>query len=742
MAVALDVTGVKNVGASSAVTTFTCALAASSGLSNGAIIAWITFGNTTAPTSVTATWDVAGANQAMFQVGTKTFTGTGGTATGFAFALRGPTTTGTSKNITFNWTGTGNFPTACAISLTGVDQTSNAAAFKNFVSNSGNVPAAGGTLSTTVTSATGDMVIGGFADSVAVSGAIINNTVVWSDTTTSGADAAGCRAAGAATVTVTGTGGSGSGAGIVFGFDVAAAGAAAAVPQGWQNLDNDIFPPRAISFSQNPALQSPPFTTTTTIAGIAWQGPRDHVKLPPKGAVSDAPAYGKPPFTVPGVAWTEPPDRDKAPVKATPDSAPPAYGQFVPAVGVSGIGWYQPPDRDKPSVKVSQDATPPAYGRFIPAVGISGNGWFLPLEIALPKAKVASDPPAFGRPITTPVPISGIAWDTLHETDILPKGKYLTDPVAVPYAPQTSTWAFLVGDTTFIRDAPIDIPPTMGTTPTAAVTVPVSGIAWYTQTDQTKVRVSFDQPPAHVLRPFAAVNTNAGIPWFEPADVDKKPVRINGEAQPGFAFAAPPVRISGMAWYEPADRDRPALKVSIESSPAFAVFAPAAPVGVSGMAWFAPKPDSVVVQVSFSQAPALQQPIVQLVPPPDDGTRGSETILTDRRGAGQFTRRQYDEFLKAKRAAEHKARLLKKKPGAELRKAIEVAEEAVAKAGLLGDIAPSIEPITDALFDAADANVAQVAAEAREAIRIAEALLAQMDEEREEEAVLMLLLTS
>jgi hypothetical protein len=95
-----------------------------------------------------------------------------------------------------------------------------------------------------------------------------------------------------------------------------------------------------------------------------------------------------------------------------------------------------------------------------------------------------------------------------------------------------------------------------------------------------------------------------------------------------------------------------------------------------------------------------------------DSTRGSETILTDRRGAGpHFSRREFDKFLKAKRAAEAKARHLKKKAGAELRKAVEIAEEVREELGLWGDFAPSIEPITDALFDAAGANVAQVAAD-------------------------------
>lgn len=223
MAVAVDATGTKLVGGSSAVTSLNyTGITVGASLTNGALVAWLMFGDASTPTGFAANWDNTGAPQAMTVVGSVTFTGTGGTVTAVAFARLNPTSG--NKTLAFSWTGTGNFPTACAISMTGVNQTSVAAAFKNFVSNTGNVAAAGDTLSTTVTSAVGDMVIGGFADALSLTG--INNTSVFTDTTSSGADTAGCRAAGAATVTVTGTGGSGSGAGVVWGFDVAAAGAA------------------------------------------------------------------------------------------------------------------------------------------------------------------------------------------------------------------------------------------------------------------------------------------------------------------------------------------------------------------------------------------------------------------------------------------------------------------------------------------------------------------------------------
>jgi len=107
-----------------------------------------------------------------------------------------------------------------------------------------------------------------------------------------------------------------------------------------------------------------------------------------------------------------------------------------------------------------------------------------------------------------------------------------------------------------------------------------------------------------------------------------------------------PVGISGMAWFEPPDRDRPANKIRIEAPPSLALIPGTLPTPISGMGWFAPKPDSVVVRISFSQAPALQQPIIQIAPPADDGTRGTETFLTDRRGSGRhLTKKRWLELL-------------------------------------------------------------------------------------------------
>lgn len=129
----------------------------------------------------------------------------------YLFALRNPTSG--NKTLAFSWT-TADFPTVEAMSLTGVEQSNDANAFKNFSGATGTTAA----VSTTVTSAVGDMVIGGYSCENFTS---MNGTVVFSDTTSNGADSAGNRQAGAATVTVTGNGNASNNK-AVAGFDVSA----------------------------------------------------------------------------------------------------------------------------------------------------------------------------------------------------------------------------------------------------------------------------------------------------------------------------------------------------------------------------------------------------------------------------------------------------------------------------------------------------------------------------------------
>ena len=262
----------------------------------------------------------------------------------------------------------------------------------------------------------------------------------------------------------------------------------AALVSGWDYIVDDVYPKRALGFSSAPAFVST--FRTAGIAGIAWQGPRDHAKLPPSVVFSTPPAA---------------PPRGPAP---------------------QTFGWN------------NQQEPPPLKKLYLDSA------------------------PAFGRALTaSPVGISGMAWDTLKEVDKLPKGGFLTDPAPVPFIPQTSTWSFLVGDTTFIPDAPRDWPPGYGA-PSFAAPVGISGMAWQTPLDWSKPRISFTTPPAYAVNVAPVVNTNAGIPWFEPPDRDRPATKVSVESP--IAYERPPTvftPISGIAW--PAGQCRVRMRARI-----------------------------------------------------------------------------------------------------------------------------------------------------------------------------------
>lgn len=102
-------------------------------------------------TSVTATWDVIGANQAMTQIVTANLDATNGGL--YLFGLLNPTA-GTSKKITFSWTSTTDGASA-GISFTGVDQTAFSSSFVAATTASGTST----TPSITITSAIGNETI-------------------------------------------------------------------------------------------------------------------------------------------------------------------------------------------------------------------------------------------------------------------------------------------------------------------------------------------------------------------------------------------------------------------------------------------------------------------------------------------------------------------------------------------------------------------------------------------------------
>lgn len=208
MAVAVDATGSARVAGSVATISYT-GITVGAALSNGALVAGIE--TSSAVTAMSAVWDNGGTNQSMVLVGSQVINNAS-SGTIYLFALRNPTAG--NKTLKFAWT-TSAIATCFAISFTGVEQSSDANAFKNFASTASQST----TQSTTVTSATGDMVVAMTAASTVNS---INNTQIYKDTTSSGNDSAASRAAGAATVTISASVSIGFD-GAICGFDVAAA---------------------------------------------------------------------------------------------------------------------------------------------------------------------------------------------------------------------------------------------------------------------------------------------------------------------------------------------------------------------------------------------------------------------------------------------------------------------------------------------------------------------------------------
>lgn len=192
MAVAVDAVSSAETASGAGVTTATHTnLTIGASLSNGALIFGV--GWDAKVTSPNAHWDSAGTNQLMTLIGTVNTAGTNGTVA--IFGLRNPTSG--NKTFSTSWTGA-SLATIFGVSFTGVDQTSDANAFKNFNSATGNST----TPSVTITSATGNIIVGAFVNS--------DNTVDWTsvnNTTlcvTLGLQLAMNRAAGAASVAMSG----------------------------------------------------------------------------------------------------------------------------------------------------------------------------------------------------------------------------------------------------------------------------------------------------------------------------------------------------------------------------------------------------------------------------------------------------------------------------------------------------------------------------------------------------------
>jgi hypothetical protein len=144
VAVTVDAVGTEKFTASGTSASYT-GITVGSG-SNRALIALINFGHTSGPndpSSITATWDSGGTNQAMTQLAL--FTPGSSGASGI-WGLVAPTSG--NKTLAVSWT-TANESYIAGISFTGVDQTGGTTSFPN--------AATGSATSLTIPSAVGDI---------------------------------------------------------------------------------------------------------------------------------------------------------------------------------------------------------------------------------------------------------------------------------------------------------------------------------------------------------------------------------------------------------------------------------------------------------------------------------------------------------------------------------------------------------------------------------------------------------
>lgn len=166
-------------------------------------------------------WDSTGTNQALTLIGS--VSDPSSVVTTYLFGLVGATAG--NKTLSATWTGTSDV-TLAGMALTGVNQTGGVTSFAHFnsASTSGSAP------SLTVTSATGDVVVGALGVS-ANALSTLSGTQWYVDNVPNNFSAGGMYAAGAATVTLTATGTNTYG---LAGVDVVAAAGGAAAQVAYQ----------------------------------------------------------------------------------------------------------------------------------------------------------------------------------------------------------------------------------------------------------------------------------------------------------------------------------------------------------------------------------------------------------------------------------------------------------------------------------------------------------------------------
>lgn len=222
MAVATDAASTASVKGTSVTALSLSNITVGSG-SNRALILWLCFdfSGGSAPTSISATWDNGGTNQAMSLIKSQQ-DGTGVEIIS-AYGLVAPTSGAKTLHVT--WTNSAAGAEMFAESFTGADQTGGVTTFANATSLTGTKASNlnENTSALSVSSATGDMAISGWCTDGSINST--NQTQVWiADNTVT--DGGGSRAAGAATVSFTANlaGNNGTPYGAI-GFDIVAAAA-------------------------------------------------------------------------------------------------------------------------------------------------------------------------------------------------------------------------------------------------------------------------------------------------------------------------------------------------------------------------------------------------------------------------------------------------------------------------------------------------------------------------------------
>lgn len=268
-----------------------------------------------------------------------------------------------------------------------------------------------------------------------------------------------------------------------------------------------------------------------------------------------------------------------------------------------------------------------AAGGTAPTAGWQRNEGDITNSAKSVRLATASQPPAFGRAIAAPSStIAGIAWSSRSAEPSPALRLRPSDPPPLVFLPPLVTWSFDAGDTIFLRDAPVDMPPAFGRA--IVQIVGVSGMAWFAPADRDRLvfKFSVEAAPAIALTPATLPVPIRGMAWFEPPDRDKAPTRITFDYPAAFgrSLTAPVNTISGMAWFEAPDAirfSRPVVDTAPSAIPAPVVTvtwsfvvpdvfsARRVPIDVPPATTFAPAALPSIGMAWFEQQDRVQAPV-------------------------------------------------------------------------------------------------------------------------------------